>query len=229
MPHNIAIIVTSTRKGRVGHHVGAWIKKTLDAVVKDDIKLTTVDVQDFNLPLFDEPVIPAMIPAYAQWTTPHGKAWSDEIEKYDAYVFLANEYNFGLSGATKNAIDFLYHAWIGKPILIVTYGIVGGTFASDQLANTFKMMHLRPVETRPQLAFVGGPQGEDAKKAFGGELGETTLQAWEDEKKNDVLKGWEELVKAVGEKPDVHEHKGGEEEMKADAQGVEEVKEAIKA
>jgi NAD(P)H-dependent FMN reductase len=223
---NIAIIVTSTRKGRVGHHVGAWIKKTLAAVLtdSDDVKLTLVDVQDFNLPIFDEPVIPAMIPAHAQWTTAHGKAWSDEIQKYDAYVFISNEYNFGPSSATKNAIDFLYHAWIGKPILIVTYGIMGGTFSSDQLANTFKMMHLRPVETRPQLAYKGGPHGEELRKAFGGELAETTIQLWEDEKKNDVLKGWEELVKAVGEKPEVHEHKEGEKEKAADAQGVEEVK-----
>jgi NAD(P)H-dependent FMN reductase len=69
----------------------------------------------------------------AQWTTPHAAAWSEEIEKYDGYVLLANEYNFGMSGATKNAIDYLYNAWIGKPILIVSYGIGGGTNASDQL------------------------------------------------------------------------------------------------
>ena len=190
---NIALIVTSTRPGRVGVEVGKWLKTILEEAVGSDATITTVDVADFKLPVFDEPVIPAMIPSMAQWTTPHGKAWSDEIEKYDAYVLLANEYNFGMSGATKNAIDFLYNAWIGKPILIITYGIMGGSQASEQLKGVLTGMKLKVAETRPQLSFVGGPYGEDLKAAFGGVLAEPSQEAWTGEKKESIVKGVEEL------------------------------------
>jgi NAD(P)H-dependent FMN reductase len=196
----IALIITSTRKGRVGAEVGKWLTPILTESLSSDATLTTVDVADFNLPVFDEPSLPAMIPAAAQWATPHGKAWSDEIEKYDAYVLLANEYNFGMSGATKNAIDFLYHAWIGKPIFIVTYGIMGGSQASEQLKGVLTGMKLKVVETRPQLSFVGGPYGEDLKQAFGGVLAATTQEEWTKEKKVEIVKGVEELKESIKQK-----------------------------
>ena len=196
----IALILTSTRKGRVGGHVATWVSEVLETVKSSDADITLVDVADFNLPVFDEAVIPAMVPKHADWTTPHARAWSDEIQKYDGYSILANEYNFGLSGSTKNAVDYLYHAWIGKPILVVTYGIMGGTFSSDQLSNTLKMMHLKVVETRPQLPFAGEPTGPDVQAAMGGTLSEDTKNLWDAEKKEVVLKGFEELKTLLREK-----------------------------
>lgn len=207
----IAFIITSTRKGRVGDKVGAYVKKIFDSVVSSENHITTVDVLDFNLPVFDEAVIPAMVPKHADWTTPHARAWSDEIAKYDGYVILANEYNFGLSSSTKNAVDYLYHAWIGKPIMVVTYGIMGGTFSSDQLSNTLKMMHLKVVDTKPQLAFVGEPTGPDVMAAMRGELSDDTVKKWDAEKKGDLVKGLGELETMLKEKA-------------ADWQGVAEVK-----
>lgn len=129
----------------------------------------------------------------AQWTTPHAAAWSAEIEKYDAYVLLANEYNYGMSGATKNAIDYLYHAWIGKPILIVSYGIMGGGNASDQLKTVLEGMKLRVCGVRPQLGFKGAQKGTDMYAAMQGILGEETVELWNAEKKGEVIKGVEEL------------------------------------
>jgi NAD(P)H-dependent FMN reductase len=178
--------------------VEAWLKPILQEAAPD-LTFTTVDVASFNLPVFDETVIPATVPAMAQWTKPHSAAWSEEIAKYDGYVLLANEYNFGISGSTKNAIDYLYHAWIGKPILIITYGIGGGTSASDQLKTVLTGMKTKPVETRPQLAFSGGAQGPDMRAALGGELGEDTKKEWEKEKKAEILKGLEELKNSLQE------------------------------
>ncbi|KIW02690.1 uncharacterized protein PV09_06127 [Verruconis gallopava] len=194
----IALIISSTRKGRVGLEVGKWLNSILEDV-GSDAEITMVDVAAFNLPVFDETVIPAMVPAMAQWTTAHAKAWSDEIAKYDGYVLLANEYNFGMSGSTKNAIDYLYHAWIGKPILIVTYGIMGGVHASNQLKDVLTGMKTRPVDTRPQLKFIGGQSGPDVQKAMAGELGEESKKAWSTEKKPEILKGFAELIAALKE------------------------------
>jgi NAD(P)H-dependent FMN reductase len=149
----IAIIIGSTRTGRVGAKVEAWLNPILKGAAPD-VAFTTVDVATFKLPVFDESVIPAMVPAMAQWTKPHSAAWSDEIAKYDGYVLVANEYNFGVSGSTKNAIDYLYHAWIGKPILIITYGIFGGKLTPCAISRAVLMScNLRPLLCRADFFF----------------------------------------------------------------------------
>lgn len=62
-----------------------------------------------NLSVFDEKVIPAMVPAYVQFAHKHSKVWSAEIAGYDEYVLVTTNYNGGLPGAIKNAIDYLYN------------------------------------------------------------------------------------------------------------------------
>ena len=198
----IALITTSTRPNRIGHHVTAWVRSVLESSnASSDVSLTTVDASTFNLPLFNDTVLPAMAPTPNSLTSPQGTAWSAEISKYDGYILFANEYNFGMSAATKNAVDWLYHAWIGKPIMIVSYGIMGGASASEQLKGCLTGMHLRVVETRPQLGFEGGPKGEDMGRAIGGVLGEGSVALWEREKREEVLKGFGELKELLKEKP----------------------------
>lgn len=193
----IALITTSTRTPRVGPSVTEVVKEIIEPSASG-IELSVVDVADYKLPVFDEVALPAMVPAQGQFAHDHSKKWNAEIEKYDAYIIIANEYNFGMSGATKNAIDYLYHAWIGKPILIVTYGIAGGTTASEQLKSVLTGMKLRVAETRPALAFVGGPHGPDTYSAIGkGALGDASKESWKTEKKEDILKGFEELKEAL--------------------------------
>lgn len=188
----IAVINTSTRAVRVGPAVAVFIEKLLSASDNSNT-FTVVDVADFKLPVFDEPVAPAMVPAHAQFSFDHSKAWSAEIAKYDAYVIIANEYNFGMSGSTKNAIDYLYNDWIGKPIFIITYGIIGGTNASAQLKTVLTGMKLKVVETRPNLSFHGGGAGPDMYQAMAGVLPEASTNDWETEKKEEILKGYGEL------------------------------------
>merc|ERR1711939_945328 len=90
-PKKVGIIIGSTRPNRIGDQVAS-----------------------LNLPLFNETILPAMVPAQGEFAHSHSKAWNAEIASYDAYVFVTAEWNFGLPGGTKNAIDYLYHAWIGK-------------------------------------------------------------------------------------------------------------------
>jgi NAD(P)H-dependent FMN reductase len=158
-------------------------------------------VSDYNLPVFDEPVVPAMVPASAQFTKPHTLAWTGEIAKYDGYVLVIPEYNYGMAGGTKNAIDYLYNEWIGKPAVVVSYGIQGGTIASEQVKTALEGMKLRVAATRPALAFARGMEGGDGYAAIGkGELGEETRKAWE-EKKETVLKAFGELKELLEEAP----------------------------
>jgi NAD(P)H-dependent FMN reductase len=94
-----------------------------------DAEFELVDIKDFNLPLLDEPVPPSM----GQYSKPHTKVWAAKISSFDGYVFVTPEYNHGISGALKNAIDFLFAEWNNKAAGFVSYGSVGGARAMEQL------------------------------------------------------------------------------------------------
>lgn len=190
----VALIIGSTRAPRVGPKVVDFVQKTLLASNTTPApEISIVDISAFKLPVYDELVMPAMVPFKAQFTNAHSKAWSAEIAKYDAYIFVSAEYNYGIPGGLKNAIDYLYNEWIGKPVMIVTYGIHGAYMASKNLNETLKGMKLRVVETSPQLKF-GGEEMEDMFKALGGELGEKSLKLWEETKKDELIEGYGQLV-----------------------------------
>jgi len=188
----IALIITGTRPKRIALQVAEWLKPILDSE-SGSATVTQVDLADFNLPVFDEEAAPAMVPKLAQHTKEHSKRWSAEISKYDGYVLLANEYNFGMSGSTKNAIVYLYNEWIGKPILIVTYGIEGGINTSEQLSKVLTGMKLRVCGTRPALPFHGKEKGPDMYEAVNGVLGKASKSDWDASMKTEISKGMGEL------------------------------------
>ncbi|MEY2556883.1 MAG: hypothetical protein QOE34_308 [Verrucomicrobiota bacterium] len=135
----IAIILGSTRPGRNGEAVAKWVHEI--AGKRTDAQFELVDIKDFNLPLLDEPAPPSM----GQYSKPHTKAWAAKIGSFDAYVFVAPEYNHGISGALKNAIDFLFAEWNNKAAGFVSYGGAGGVRAVE---------HLRLVLAEVQMATV---------------------------------------------------------------------------
>src|SRR2546429_1567239 len=116
----IAIIIGSTRPGRNGEAVAKWVHEI--AQKRTDAEFELVDIKDFNLPLLDEPVSPIM----GQYSKPHTKVWAGKIGSFDGYVFVTPEYNHGISGALKNAIDFLFAEWNNKAAGFVSYGGAGG-------------------------------------------------------------------------------------------------------
>lgn len=210
----IALIIGSTRAVRIGPSVAAFIKSILDSAPKSphlNVELSVVDVAAFHLPVFDEAVIPGAVPAYGQYAHQHSKDWSAEIAKYDGYIIVSAEYNYGIPGALKNAIDYLYHAWTNKPVLLITYGIFGGRFASENLKRSLEGVHLVVCERRVLLEFPGRDEREGGRDmnaslmmAMGGVLSEEALAYWEGSKKGEVLEGWVELVgKLVAEGEEV--------------------------
>lgn len=135
----IAVIIGSTRPGRVGEAVGRWTYEV--ASRRTDAEFELIDLKEMNLPLLDEPIPPSM----GQYSKPHTKAWAARIEPFDAFVFVTPEYNHGTCGALKNAIDFLYAEWNNKVAGFVGYGSAGGTRAVE---------HLRLVMAELQVATV---------------------------------------------------------------------------
>ena len=136
---NIAVIVGSTRPGRKADAVGRWVLEL--AKLRNDANYELVDIEDFHLPLLDEPVPPSM----GQYSKPHTKAWAAKVDSFDAFVFVTPEYNHGTSGALKNAIDFLFAEWNNKAAGFVGYGSAGGVRAVE---------HLRQVMAEVQVATV---------------------------------------------------------------------------
>jgi NAD(P)H-dependent FMN reductase len=135
----LAIIIGSTRPGRIGESVARWVYEL--AQQRDDAEFELVDIRDFNLPLLDEPVPPSQ----GKYSKEHTKQWAAKIASFDGYVVVTPEYNHGISGALKNAIDFLYAEWNNKAAGFVGYGSAGGVRAVE---------HLRLVMAEVQVATV---------------------------------------------------------------------------
>ena len=142
----IAIIIGSTRPGRNGEAVSRWIYDL--AKQRDDAEYELVDIKDYNLPLLDEPIPPSM----GQYSKEHTKVWATKIDSFDAYVFVTPEYNHGISGALKNAIDFLFKEWNNKVAGFVSYGSAGGVRAVEHLRLVMAEVKVATVRAQVQLS-----------------------------------------------------------------------------
>ncbi|KAL7891977.1 flavoprotein-like protein [Trichoderma sp. SZMC 28014] len=195
---SVAIIITSTRTPRVGPKIANIVKDIFEEADKNETKLSLVDVADFKLPIYDETVVPYQVPSQATYANEHSRRWSAEISKHDGYVLVIPEYNYGMAGSTKNAIDYLRNEWIGKPAAIVSYGMTGGKNASEQVKVSLEGAEMRVSPTRPQLVFFKNDEVSDISTAMHkGELGEKSREAWTTENKEDILKAFDELKEAL--------------------------------
>jgi len=129
--HKIQLIIGSTREGRIGPKIAKWIKELNGK--ETILSIEIIDLKEIDLPFFDEPISPQM----ANYKFDHTKAWSAKIKEAEGYIFLTPEYNAGYPASLKNAIDFLYHEWKGKPTLTISYGFGGGMSAQKQLNEVF--------------------------------------------------------------------------------------------
>ena len=142
----IAIILGSTRPGRNGEAVAKWVHQV--AKKRSDAEFELVDVKDFALPLLDEPLSPMM----GQYSKPHTRVWAAKIASFDAYVFVTPEYNHGIPGALKNAIDFLFAEWNNKAAGFVSYGGVSGARAVEQLRLVLAEVRMATVRNQVLLS-----------------------------------------------------------------------------
>jgi len=140
----IGIIVGSTRPGRKAGAVAKWVHDILKS--RKDAEFEIVDIEDYKLPLLDEPVPPSM----HQYSKPHTNTWSQKIASLDAYIFVTPEYNHGTSAALKNAIDFLFYEWNNKAAGFVGYGGAGGVRAVENLRLV--MGEIEIADVRAQVA-----------------------------------------------------------------------------
>lgn len=144
---NIGIILGSTREGRVSPQVGQWVKEIADK--RGDANYTIIDIADYDLPLLGTAEAPG------------AQAWSEIVAKQDGFVFITQEYNHSITGALKNALDYLRVEWNNKAAGIVSYGSVGGARVAEHLRGILGELLVADVRVHPALSlFTDFENGE---------------------------------------------------------------------
>src|SRR5262249_9229817 len=143
----IGIVIATTRVGRFADKPAAWIRKL--AGTRTDMEVEIVDLRNYPMPFFDEPMSPA-------WATPKNEIalrWAAKVAELDGFIFVTAEYNHGVPGVLKNALDYAYKEFNRKPAAYVGYGAVGGARAVEQLRLISVELGMVPVRA---AVHVGG-------------------------------------------------------------------------
>lgn len=161
----ILIIIGSIRENRVTPTVARWVENTAKQR-ESQVEYDLVDLKDFNLPLFDEPLSPQ---SNKERVVSGGvKAWLDALASADGYVFVTPEYNHSVPSALKNAIDFVDYQLTKKPAAIVSHGGMGGARANEHLRLILNStLGVVPI---PQSVTISGPVGKGEVITAKGEL-----------------------------------------------------------
>ena len=182
MAYDVAVVVGSLRKDSYNRKMA----RALIALAPASLKLEIVGIGD--LPHYDE-----------DGDADPPKSWSDfreRIRRADAVLFVTPEYNRGVPGVLKNAIDvgsrpYGKSAWAGKPgaVVSVSPGAIGGFGANHHLRQSLVFLDV-PVLQQPEM-YIGG-----ANKLFDAE-GKLTNDATGDYLKKflDAFAGWIGKVK----------------------------------
>jgi NAD(P)H-dependent FMN reductase len=129
----LILLFGSSRRGRKGEVVFNWV---INLCKQDSrFELDIVDLQQLNLPFFDEPLSPfTMARKNIEYTHPEGKAWAERVDQAEGIIIVTPEYNHGYTAVLKNALDWVGPEWVDKPVGFVSYGgISGGSRVVEQL------------------------------------------------------------------------------------------------
>ncbi|MEU6787184.1 NAD(P)H-dependent oxidoreductase [Nonomuraea angiospora] len=136
-PLKVAVILGSTRDGRLGPVVSNWITGLLDQ--RGDMEADLIDLIETPLPT----VFPVLgEPPASQEARDLLAAVSPRMAAADAFVIVTPEYNHSFPAALKNAIDWHGPEWHAKPVAFVSYGAFSaGLRAVEQLRLVLAELH----------------------------------------------------------------------------------------
>jgi NAD(P)H-dependent FMN reductase len=147
----VAVIIGAVREGRKTPAQAKWVMKTLETM--DDVDAELVDLRDYPMPIFNEPVSPRYNPD--RQIDASAQKWLDKLTEFEAYVFVTPEYNHNMPGALKNAIDYVDWQLNRKPAAVVSHGSAGGARAEVALKETLSESRMVPMSTIPGVAMTG--------------------------------------------------------------------------
>lgn len=157
--HKIAILAGSLRKDSISRKIAC----SICALEKDRLDCGIVEIGDLPLYNQDYDGAPDEPASYARFR--------EKIQKADGILFVTPEYNRGIPGVLKNAIDvgsrpYGQSVWNRKPAAIVSAspGGIGGFGANHQVRQSCVFLNM-PVMQHPE-AYLGrvsddsfGPDG----------------------------------------------------------------------
>ncbi|WP_438817744.1 NADPH-dependent FMN reductase, partial [Streptomyces clavuligerus] len=128
-PLRVAVVVGSTREGRVAERAGRWFAER--AGERTGLELSIVDLLDFDFPA-----------RYPDRPTGPMREFAERVGDAEAYVVVTPEYNRSFPAVLKQAIDYAYDEWHAKPVGFVSYGYGSrGLYAVEQLRTVFTELH----------------------------------------------------------------------------------------
>jgi len=140
----ISVIVGSTREGRFSEKPAKWILEHLKK--RDDIDARLLDLRDYPMPFFDQPVTPAT-PGRPAFEHEVVQKWTAAIAQSDGFVCVTPEYNYGPPAVLKNAIDWVYPDWNRKAAGFVSYGSAVGARGVQQLRQIVIEVQVAPIRS----------------------------------------------------------------------------------
>jgi NAD(P)H-dependent FMN reductase len=157
----VAVIIGSTRDGRVGGSIGDWFVERASG--RADLELEVVDLVGFDFPrCYPEEMSEAM------------REFGRVVDGADAFVVVTPEYNRSFPASLKQAIDFAYDEWHAKPVGFVSYGCRSrGHYAVEALRVVFAELHVMAV--RDEVAIDLMALGEGGRPPDSAEVAVTTM------------------------------------------------------
>ncbi|WP_431930885.1 NADPH-dependent FMN reductase [Micromonospora sp. RP3T] len=143
-PLRLAVLVGSTREGRVGDRIAGWFAD--QARHRAGLVVREIDLAGYDFP--------AALPAEP---TPAIREFVAQVARAEAFVVVTPEYNHSFPASLKQAIDFAYDEWQAKPVGFVSYGYRSvGRYAVEQLRTVFTALHATTVRDTVGVDLLDG-------------------------------------------------------------------------
>lgn len=174
-PLNIALLIGSSRQGRIADRVLKWL---LPELFSSEFSVHVIDARDND-------------PAVTGQPLPVEKL-RREIEQADAFIILTPEYNHSFPAPLKAMLDAVGKPWRKKPVGFISYGgISGGLRAVEQLRVVVAELDMVGIRDTVSITHPWASIGEDGEPAEAGKLGAALDQF------KDALVWWGTVLKAA--------------------------------
>jgi NAD(P)H-dependent FMN reductase len=145
----IKVIVSSTRPNRFSEKPAHLIFE--EAAKRSALDVELVDLRDYPLPFFSEPMPPGL-QGKDGYPDPLVTKWREKVKEGDGFIICTPEYNHGYPAVLKNALDYVYYDWSRKAVAFVSWGGTGGTRCVEQLRLVTIELDMVPIRFAVHIA-----------------------------------------------------------------------------
>lgn len=168
----IAIIVGTTREGRLTPRLARWVHTA--AAKRSEVTFDVLDLKTFDIPLLEQ----------APWLedrqlTDGTKRWLEGLAQADGVIIVTAEYNHTIPAVLKNAFDHTHGEMKRTPVAIVSHGVNSGVRANEHLRQMLNS-NMGAFSISATVTFVGNiakALTEAGESTGDNELNDAKLQA----------------------------------------------------